>query len=274
MQELSGKVAVVTGGASGIGEGMARNFAAEGMHVVISDIEGEAAEKVSDSLRATGVRSIAIETDVSNREAVEALADAVYGEFGAAHLVCNNAGVCVGGAAHESTDNDWRWLFDVNVQGVMNGCQAFIPRMIDQKDDGHIVNTASIGGFLPGGEILGVYTASKAAVVGISEAYADSIKAHGIGMSILCPAFVTSNLIQAERNRPEQLGARPGNLEPILGPGFEEGMSPMTLGKWVVKAVRDEQLFIFSHPVMREMVQGHFDQVMAGFDWAEKQSIS
>lgn len=273
MQEFTGKVAVVTGAASGIGEGLARTFAAEGMHVVVSDIEGGRAEDVSASLRETGVRSIAIQTDVTDRTAVEALAEKTYSEFGAAHLVCNNAGVCVGGAAHESTDADWSWLFRVNVDGVIHGCQAFIPRMIEQGGGGHIVNTASIGGFLPGGQILGVYTATKAAAVGISEAYADSIKPHGIGMSILCPAMVTTNLIEAERNRPAEFGQRAGNLEPILGGGFESGMDPLTVGKWVVRAVKDEQLFIFTHPEMREFVEGHFAQVMQGFDWATKQKI-
>jgi NAD(P)-dependent dehydrogenase (short-subunit alcohol dehydrogenase family) len=273
MKDFQGKVAVVTGAASGIGEGMARSFAAEGMHVVVSDIEADAAEQVSRSLRDTGVRSIAVQTDVSNSEAVEALAEKTYAEFGAAHLVCNNAGVCVGGRAHESSDDDWRWLFRVNVDGVINGCQTFIPRLIEQGPGSHIVNTASIGGFLPGGEILGVYTASKAAVVGISESYADSIKPHGIGMSILCPAFVATNLIEAERNRPVELGERPGNLEPILGAGFDEAMDPLTLGRWVVRAVREDQLYIFSHPDMRPMVQAHFDRVMDGFDWADKQEI-
>lgn len=273
MKEFREKIAVVTGGASGIGEGMARCFAAEGMHVVVSDIEAEAAERVSESLRETGVRSIAVQTDVSSPQAVEALAEKTYAEFGAAHLVCNNAGVCVGGSAHESSADDWRWLFRVNVEGVINGCQAFIPRLIEQGPGSHIVNTASIGGFLPGGEILGVYTASKAAVVGISESYADSIKPHGIGMSILCPAFVTTNLIEAERNRPAEFGDRPGDLESVLGGGFEQGMDPLTLGRWVVRAVRDEQLYIFSHPEMRPMVQARFDRVMDGFDWADKQEV-
>jgi len=273
MQDFKGKVAVVTGGASGIGEGMARTFAAEGMHVVVSDIEGDRAESVSASLRETGARSIAVQTDVTDRDAVEALAEKTYAEFGAAHLVCNNAGVCVGGSAHESSDADWSWLFQVNVNGVIHGCQAFIPRMIEQGGDAHIVNTASIGGFLPGGEILGVYTATKASVVGITESYADSIKAHGIGMSVLCPAFVTSNLIEAERNRPDEFGKRPGGLEPILGGGFETGMDPLTVGKWVVRAVKDDQRFIFTHPEMRELVEGHFAQVMEGCDWAAKQEV-
>lgn len=274
MQDFEGKIAVVTGAASGIGEGMARTFASEGMHVVVSDIEAAAAEEVSKSLREIGVRSIAVETDVSDRASVEALAVATYTEFGAAHLVCNNAGVCLGSPAHESTDDDWRWLFSVNVEGVINGCQSFIPRLIEQGPGSHIVNTASIAGFLPFGQTLGAYSASKAAVVGISESYADSIQPYGIGMSILCPGLVTTNLISAERNRPTALGERPGNLEPILGDSHqEEGMDPMTVGKWVVQALRDDQRFIFSHPEMREFVQDHFDHVMAGFDWAQKQDV-
>ncbi|MDP6978571.1 MAG: SDR family NAD(P)-dependent oxidoreductase [Myxococcota bacterium] len=273
MQEFYGRVAVVTGAASGIGAGLARTFAAEGMKVVVSDIEGDKAERVSAELREQGVESIAVQTDVGDRAAVEALADETFRSFGGAHLVCNNAGVCLGASAHESTDADWEWLFRVNVHGVIHGCQAFIPRMIEQGEGGHIVNTASIGGLLPAGPILGVYTATKAAVVGISESYANSIEPHGIGLSILCPAFVATDLINAERNRPADLGTRAGELEDILGGGFEDGMTPETLGQWVLRAVREERRFIFSHPDMRPAVQDHFDQILADFDWAEKQSL-
>jgi NAD(P)-dependent dehydrogenase (short-subunit alcohol dehydrogenase family) len=273
VKDLAGKVAVVTGAASGIGAGIARSLAAEGMHVVVSDIEEAGAEALCAELSDSGVRSLAVRTDVADRKSVEELAEATFGEFGGAHVVCNNAGVCVGGRAHESSDEDWSWVFEVNVQGVIHGCQAFIPRLIDQGAGGHIVNTASIGGFLPGGEILGVYTASKAAVVGITESYADSVRPHGIGMSVLCPAFVATNLITAERNRPGRHGERPGELEPVLGAGFEQGMDPLTCGKWVVRGIRDEQLYIFPHPEMGPLVEDRFERVRAGFEWAGKQKI-
>ncbi len=271
MRELRGKVAVVTGGGSGIGEGMARTFAAEGMDVVVSDIEIDAARRVSSSLLDQGIRSLALKTDVSDRDSVEELARRTYEEFGAAHLVCNNAGVCIGGSPHEASDADWKWVFGVNVEGVIHGCQAFIPRLIEQGGESHIVNTASIAGFLPGGPVLGVYTASKAAVVGISESLAISIEPHGIGLSILCPAFVSTNLIDAERNRPAQYGPRPGDMENILGPGFETGMHPLTLGKWVVHAIQQNQRYIFAHPEMRGAVEARFERVMDGFTWAEKE---
>ncbi len=273
MQDLEGKVAVITGAGAGIGEGLAETFAAEGMKVVVSDIEGDKAEGVSARLRDQGAEAVAVQTDVTDRAAVEALAEHTLRHFGAVHLVCNNAGVCLGASAHESSDADWEWLFRVNVHGVIHGCQAFIPRLIEQGQGGHIVNTASIGGLLPAGPILGVYTATKAAVVGISESYANSIEPHGIGLSILCPAGVATDLIHAERNRPPELGQREGDLEDILGPMFDDGMSPRMLGQWVVRAVRDGRRFIFSHPEMREAVQGHFDQILADFDWAEKQSL-
>lgn len=272
MQEFEGKVAVVTGAAAGIGEGLAETFADQGMKVVVSDIEGDKAEQVSARLREGGAASIAVQTDVTDRAAVEALAEETSRAFGAVHLVCNNAGVCLGASAHESTDADWDWLFRVNVNGVIHGCQAFIPRLIEQGEGGHIVNTASIGGLLPAGPMLGVYTATKAAVVGISESYANSIAPHGIGLSILCPGFVATELVSAERNRPAALGSRPGELEDILGPGFEDGMSPRTLGRWVIAALREGRRFIFSHPEMRPAVQEHFDQILADFDWAEKQA--
>jgi len=273
MQDFEGKVAIVTGAASGIGAGLARTLAAEGMHVVVSDIEGDGAERVCGSLRATGVSAIAVQTDVSDRHSVEALAEQTYSAFGAAHILCNNAGVCVGGSAHASSDQDWQWLWRVNVDGVIHGCQAFISRMIEGGQGGHVVNTASIGGLLPAGASLGVYTATKAAVIGISESYADSIRPHGIGLSILCPGFVTSNLIDAERNRPQEFDARPGNLEDILGGGFAHGMDPLALGQWVVQAVREERRFVFSHPEMRALVEERFERIRDDFTWAEKQAF-
>jgi len=273
MREWKDRVAVVTGGASGIGAGIAQALAEQGMHVVIADIELSEAERVSAALRESGVRSIAVRTDVSDRSSLEALAEKTFSEFGSAHVICNNAGVCLAGAAHESSDEDWRWVFGVNVDGVIHGCQAFIPRLIEQGDGGHVVNTASIGGLLPAGSMLGVYTASKAAVVGISESYAEAIAPHGIGLSILCPGFVNTNLIEAARNRPRELGERPGALEDVLGPGFETAMDPRTLGDWVVRAIREEQLFVFSHPEMRPFVEARFERVMAGFDWAERQKL-
>jgi NAD(P)-dependent dehydrogenase (short-subunit alcohol dehydrogenase family) len=271
MRDFEGRVAVVTGGGSGIGEGMALAFADVGMHVVVADIEAEAGARVCESVEKRGVRALAVETDVSQRDSVTELARRTYEEFGAAHLVCNNAGVCIGGAAHEASDEDWEWVFQVNVDGVIHGCQEFIPRLIEQGGESHIVNTSSIGGFLPGGDILGVYTASKSAVIGISESYAISIEPHGIGLSILCPGFVTTNLIDAERNRPAALGQRPGNLENILGPGFKEAMPPSALGEWVVRGVRDNQRYIFTHPDMQPLVEARFERVIAGFEWAAKQ---
>lgn len=273
MQEFEGRVAVVTGAAAGIGEGLAETFAGEGMKVVVSDIEGDKAERVAARLRDGGAEAIAVQTDVSDRAALTALADATYSAFGAAHLVCNNAGVCLGASAHESTDADWEWLFRVNVNGVIHGCQEFIPRLLEQGDGGHIVNTASIGGLLPAGAILGVYTATKGAVVALSESYANSLEPHGIGVSILCPGLVATDLIGAERNRPVELGSRPGELEPILGEGFASGMAPTEVGRWVVRAVREGRRFILTHPEMRPHVEDHFAQILADFDWAEKQSL-
>ncbi|MCZ6785120.1 MAG: SDR family NAD(P)-dependent oxidoreductase, partial [Proteobacteria bacterium] len=178
MEKLTGKVAVVTGGGSGIGEALARAFAGEGMHVVVADIEGEAAERVAREVRGTGARALAVRTDVADAESVRALADAVYAEFGAAHVLCNNAGVLLMGSAVGASVGDWQWVLSVNLMGVVHGVDAFLPRMRAQQGEAHIVNTSSVAA-LGGG---GPYGASKAAVLAFSEALHRELADEGIGV--------------------------------------------------------------------------------------------
>ncbi len=205
MRELSGKVAVVTGGGSGIGQGMVVAFAQAGMHVVIADIDLPAAEKVAAEASALGVKALAVATDVTKRGSVEALAERVYGELGAAHLLCNNAGVAVFGQLDAMTDHDWRWVLDVNLEGVVNGLQAFLPRMKAQSGEKHIVNTASVAGIAAFAG-LGVYVATKYAVVGISESLRAEGESYGLGVSVLCPGVVRTRIFESERIRPAALG--------------------------------------------------------------------
>jgi NAD(P)-dependent dehydrogenase (short-subunit alcohol dehydrogenase family) len=169
MEQLEGRIAVVTGGGSGIGEGIAQACAGAGMRLVIADVDAQEAERVAADLRGAGSEAIAVHCDVTERAALDALADAAWEEFGGCHLLCNNAGVIVQGPILEMTDADWSWVLDVNLRGVVNGVQAFVPRLVAQGEPAHIVNTASMAGLcvLPA---LGVYTASKFAVVGLSEA--------------------------------------------------------------------------------------------------------
>ena len=172
--DLSGTICVVTGGGGGIGEALSLACAEAGMKVAVADIEAESAERVAAAICEAGGKAIARRTDVSDRKAVEALADAAFGELGGAHLLCNNAGVMVRGPIHESTDADWEWVLGVNLHGVLNGIRSFVPRMLEQGEPGHVVNTASISGInaLP---FISVYSASKAAVVSISESMSEEL---------------------------------------------------------------------------------------------------
>ena len=272
MRDLSGKVAVVTGGGSGIGRGMALAFADAGMTVVVSDIELPAADKVAAEMQAAGQKALAVQTDVAKRDSVEALAERTYRELGAAHLLCNNAGVAVFGPLHEQRDTDWRWLLSVNLEGVANGLQAFLPRMKAQPGPKHVVNTASVAGIaaLPG---LGVYTATKYAVVGISETLRLEGAAYQLGCSVLCPGVVNTNIMTSERNRPAELGESkpfvPQNAA-SLGEALRTGRDPLWVGRRVRHAVENDEAYIFTHPNTRALFDARFGGMRAGFDAADR----
>ena len=272
MRELAGKVAVVTGGGSGIGRGMALAFADAGMTLVISDIELPAAEKVAGEVRDKGVRALAVQTDVAKRASVEALAERTWGELGAAHLLCNNAGVALFGALDEQRDSDWRWLLSVNLEGVVNGLQAFLPRMKAQPGPKHVVNTASVAGTvaLPG---LGIYIATKYAVVGISETLRQEGPRYELGCSVLCPGAVSTNIMTSERNRPSELGQSKPFVPPSganLGDALLRGRDPLWVGRRVRAAVENDEAYIFTHPDTRRLWDARAAGVRAGFDAADR----
>jgi len=263
MKELDGRCAVVTGSASGIGAGIARALSARGMRLVLGDIEAAPVRALAEALP---TESIAVPTDVSDPRSVDALAEAAWSRFGAVHLLCNNAGVCQGGPIWEMRDEDWRWLMGVNFEGVVNGCRSFVPRLIAQGEPAHVVNTASLGGFLTSGG-LGMYSVSKYAVVSYTEALAQELAPHGIGASVLCPGFVRTRLGDAARNRPQRLGTAPALLEPIL-PGMAAGMEPDEVGRHLVRGVEEEALYIFTHPEIAPMLSERFDRVLAALEHA------
>ena len=209
MQELSGRVAVVTGAASGIGLAMAQRFACEGMKLVLADIEAAALQRALAQLRADGASAIAQSLDVSDEAQLRALADAAYGEFGAVHVLCNNAGVAsptLRLPAWEGSAADWQWIMGVNLMGVVHGLRAFVPRMLAGNEEGHIVNTASVAGLLTGS---GPYFASKHGVSCLTEGLYKDLKARGakLSASVLCPGLVRTGILDAERNRPADFGA-------------------------------------------------------------------
>ena len=262
VEELENKVAVVTGGASGIGRGLCEAFAGAAMRVVVADIDAAGAEKVCAELRDRGAEALAVPTDVSDRAATEALAETAFREMGAVHVVCNNAGVIVGGALQEATPDDWEWVFSVNVRGIVNGCHAFAPRLA-ARGEGHIVNTASIGGLLSGPG-LGVYCASKFAVVGFTDALRYELAPQGIGVSTLCPGGVRTNLLESDRNRPAHLGDAGGRAD-ALKESLEAGIDSIVVGKCVVEGIRANARYIFTHPEFREGVESRFKEILAGF---------
>jgi NAD(P)-dependent dehydrogenase (short-subunit alcohol dehydrogenase family) len=251
MDDLAGKVAVVTGGASGIGFGLAKAFAAEGMKVVLADIEADALRVAADELRDGGADVLDVVTDVSVEDEVIDLATNAYTHFGTAHIVCNNAGVGGGGGLlWEIPQSAWDWTFGVNLWGVLNGIRAFTPRLIEQGE-GHIINTASVAGLkaLP---FMSPYTATKHAVVGISEALAMELVMTGspVKVSVLCPGFIKTRLMESERNWPTALGEPPGLRDSDVGETVfglvDGGADPAELGTRVVAAVRADQFFILS----------------------------
>ncbi len=274
MRDLDGKVAVVTGGGSGIGAALARAFAAQGMDVVVADIELSAAEKVAAEVRAAGRRALAVQTDVSDRDSVESLAERTYAELGACHVLCNNAGVLVMGSLETRTTKDWTWVLGVNLWGVIHGVQAFVPRMIAQPGEKQIVNTGSTEGLIaaPG---IGVYGTAKFGVVGLSEHLRRDLAPHGIGVSVLCPGGVLTKIFQSERNRPSDLGRSKisrEDVERMLGTGPihpEEMQSPEQIAEAVLEGIRANDTFIVTHAHYREAAEARHAELMRAFDKAQ-----
>ena len=246
MRDIGGKVAVVTGGGSGIGRGIALALAEGGMDVVLADIDEGAAGKVASEIEAHGRRALVVKTDVSDFAAVERLADAAYAEFGAVHVLCNNAGVLVAGPIADMRPDDWQWVFSVNFFGVIHGIHAFLPRMKEQGGEAHIVNTASTAGFAAGTGYVPIYAATKNAVVAVTEALRGELEPDGIGVTGLCPSTVNTRILQAQRNRPDRFG--PLADEPLANAPITTGMDPEDVGRQVRQAILDNDAWIFTPP--------------------------
>lgn len=271
MREFKEKVAVVTGGASGIGRGMAERFGSEGMKVVLADVEEQALRQAEAEFREKGVDVLGVVTDVSKPEALENLAQQTLNAFGKVHIVCNNAGVAgAWGPTWENTLADWNWIMGVNLWGVIHGMRTFLPIMIEQGEEGHIVNTASLAGLMPG---RGIYGVTKQAVVALSESLYNELKLaeHKIGVSVLCPAWVNTKIADAERNRPTNL-ANPGDAgrDPQRDAASEmvrnflrNGMDPADIADQVFNAIRDDKLYIITHPEMDRIFKERFDNIVA-----------
>ncbi len=279
MKEFAGKVAVVTGGASGIGRAMAERFAGESMKIVLADIEQSALGRAVAEMKEGGADVAGKRADVSKAEDVEALAKFAIDTFGAVHIACNNAGVGMGGSAWQMTVKDWEWMLGVNLWGVIHGIGTFVPLMLAQGDDCHIVNTAS-GAGLHTRPFLGMYAATKHAVVALSESLYHELKLTGskVGVSVLCPAVVNTRIGESERNRPQALAneAAAGNpaqpdgpsgmaaMEQAFRAALAAGMAPEQVAGAVFEAVRDERFYIITHQETRDRVRAKMEDIIAG----------
>ncbi len=253
--ELKGRVAVVTGGASGIGRGMAEAFLEEGMKVVIGDIERAALDATLGELEASGGEVVGAICDVSSQDSLDALAKTALDAFGAVHVLCNNAGVAgEGGPVWDRSLEDWNWVMGVNVLGVLHGIRSFVPIMIEQGDEGHVVNTASMAGLIAGG---GTYGVSKHACVALSEGLFSDLKQHApqLGASVLCPGWVRTRIAESERNRPEAPRETPGAGTPVaevmrkmVEAAISSGLDPKEVGGMVANAIKARQFYILTHP--------------------------
>jgi NAD(P)-dependent dehydrogenase (short-subunit alcohol dehydrogenase family) len=251
MQRFRDRVAVVTGAASGIGLALAERFAAEGMKVVMADVETTALEAAAATVRAAAPAVLAVRTDVSRAEDVDRLARETYAVFGAAHIVCNNAGVAVIGAVHEQTLADWQWVLGVNLWGVIHGVHAFLPRMLAGGDEGHFVNTASMAG-LTTAPFMSIYDVTKHGVVALSESLYKELElsAAPVGVSVVCPGLINTSIMRSARNRPPEL-ADEGKAGPAAQ-AFAQGLSdrltggypPSEVADQVVRGIRHRRFYI------------------------------
>ncbi|MBX3283750.1 MAG: SDR family NAD(P)-dependent oxidoreductase [Acidimicrobiales bacterium] len=275
MDELAGKVAVVTGGASGIGLALVRAFLEEGMRVVAADVEAAALERAVADLP-EGAEVEAVVCDVSDGAQVDALRDRAVERFGTVHVVCNNAGVSAGAPVWEHSVEDWEWVLGVNLWGVIHGIRAFTPLLIEQGE-GHVVNTASMAG-LTSMPFSAIYNVSKHGVVTLSETlFADlaMVGASGVGVSVLCPGWVQTRIHEAGRNRPEVAGGDAVDEDPqraALRAGFAEyiagviasGLDPADVAALVVDAIRTDRFYVLTHPEWAPMITGRTERIARG----------
>jgi NAD(P)-dependent dehydrogenase (short-subunit alcohol dehydrogenase family) len=268
MQHLKDRVAVITGAASGIGFALAERCAAEGMHLVLADIEEPALARAAESIRRAGAQVLARRVDVASAAEVEALADAAYKRFGAVHLVCNNAGVAgVGAPLWQQTLDTWRWVINVNLFGVIHGVHSFVPRMLASGQEGHIVNTASLAG-LTSGPMISPYYATKHAVVALSESLSMELRMANakISVSVLCPAFVKTKIAESDRNRPQSgdFGAWSGEFHAMVQAMVEQGIPAEVVADAVISAVKEGRFWILTHPEYEASIRERTDGMLEG----------
>ena len=261
MKELNGKVAVITGSASGMGRAVAERCAQEGMKVVLADVEQKALDKAEKELKATGATVLAVRTDVSKAEDVQALAEKTLDAFGVVHLLHNNAGIGTGHAFLETSLGDWKWIIGVNLWGPIYGIWTFLPIMLKQDIECHIVTTISMGGLISTPWVSG-YNVTKFGVMGICETLDYELRLMGakIGVSVLCPGYVNTNIPDSERNRPAEFRNDPAwdeklreldhykKLDQMQRQGCKSGMDPKDVAELVINGVKENKFYLYTQP--------------------------
>ena len=270
MKEFKDRVAVVTGAASGIGRAMAERFAAAGMKIVLADVEEGALSSTEQEMKAKGASILSVVTDVSKADQIQSLAQKTTETFGGVHIVCNNAGVGSSGLSWDQPLADWEWVIGVNLWGVIYGVRTFVPIMLEQKTEGHIVNTVSMAG-LVSSPFMSVYDVSKHGVVTLSESLHHELAMQGgqIKVSVLCPGFVKTNIIDSERNRPAEFQTPQQELDEAgqaMSQAFRQmvaqGMPPAEVAEKVFAAIQDEKFYILPHPELREAVRLRMEDIL------------
>lgn len=265
MRELSGKTAVITGAGSGFGRELALVCAREGMRLVLADVDADGLDGTVERL--DGAEAECVTCNVARAEDVERLADVADERFGGTHLLFNNAGVAVAGPAWTATLDDWKWMLDVNVMGVVHGIRSFVPRMLDRGGPGYVVNTASVAGLLsvPGSS---VYCVTKHSVVTLSECLYHDLRAAGseIGVSLLCPAYVNTGIAESDRNRPPELGEtnpQATEYEARVRKAVRSGrISAAEVAEMTVAAVKDDRFYILTHPRIKGAVEARMHDIL------------
>jgi NAD(P)-dependent dehydrogenase (short-subunit alcohol dehydrogenase family) len=267
MKDVDGKTAFITGGASGIGFGMARTFLKAGMKVVMADVRQDHLDEAAAVLKGSNLPYHFIRLDVTDRAAFARAADETERVFGEVHVVCNNAGVGGNAPIDQADYEDWDWVMGVNLGGVVNGVKTFVPRIKSHGEGGHIVNTSSMAGIIPLTAQGGIYAASKFAVRGLTDSLRLALGEHQIGVSVLCPGLVHTNIMDGEKSRPDHLKSKTQYPSRHLNAASSgnAGMNPLEMGERVLRGIRRNDAYILTHGEFKDEVAGLFDDILASF---------
>ncbi|MBI3994200.1 MAG: SDR family NAD(P)-dependent oxidoreductase [Candidatus Lambdaproteobacteria bacterium] len=263
MQSFTGKVAVVTGGASGIGRALALDFARRGMSLVLADVDADALQGAAREVQAAGAACLAVPTDVADAQAVQRLADAAFARFGKVHVLCNNAGVVIEGTAQQATHAEWEWVLGVNLWGVIHGLHAFLPRMLAHGEPGHVLNAASMAGMVPFPQAT-VYNTAKYGVVGLTETLARELRQTSLGVSLLLPFWVSTGIFRGGQRRPPGVERAHGEID-MSAIRDDQWRTPGQVSALVLEAIAAGRFYIFTHPETREYMEARIRRIQAAY---------